>query len=114
MILTTLLWGAAIIAGVGIVAAFWNDLVTFLKKAVQKVQQVVAGIVYGARVFIQKMREGIKEISRHYSKVEGHWQETTVTRTVSESEVPKEILQRANHSNELDITDELEMQLKNA
>lgn len=114
MILTTLLWGAAIIAGAGILAAFWNDLVDFLKKALKKVEQVVAGFVYGSKVFIQKLREGVKEISRHYSKVEGHWQETTVTRTISESEVPKEILQRAKYSNELDITDELQMQLENA
>lgn len=114
MILTGLLWGAAIIAGIGIVAAFWNDLVDFLKKAVQKVQQIVAGIVYGARVFIQKLYEGVKEISRHYSKVDGHWQETTVTKTIPESKVPKEILQRANGYSELDITDELEMQLENA
>ena len=36
MILTALLFGAAVIAGAGIVAAFWNDLVAFLKKAVEK------------------------------------------------------------------------------
>ena len=70
MLLTTLLWGAAFIAGVGIVAAFWNDLVNFLKKAVQKVRQIVEGIVYGCKVFVKKMREGVKEISRHYSKVD--------------------------------------------
>ncbi len=38
MILTALLWGAGILAGVGIVAAFWNDIVKFLKKAVEKVE----------------------------------------------------------------------------
>ena len=114
MILTTLLLGAAIIAGVGIVAAFWNDLVKFLKKAIQKVRQLVEGIVYGCKVFVRKIREGIKEISRHYSKVDQHWEETTVTKTISESEVPPEILERARASEELDITDELEMQLESA
>ena len=114
MILTTLLWGAAIIAGVGIVAAFWFDLVKFLKKAVEKVRQVVDGVVYGFKVFVTKMREGVREISRHYSKVDQHWEETTVTRTVSESEVPPEILARAEAYRELDITDELEMELSNA
>lgn len=111
MILTTLLWGAAIIAGVGIVAAFWNDFVNFLKKAAERVQQLVGGVVYGFRVFVQKLQEGVKEISRHYSKVEQHWEETTVTRRVSESEVPPEILARANANMELDITEEMEMQL---
>lgn len=114
MILTTLLWGAAIIAGVGIIASFWNDLLNFLKKAAEKVQQLVAGVVYGCKVFIMKMREGVREISRHYSKVDQHWEETTVTKTISESEVPPEILARANANMELDITEEMEMQLTNA
>jgi len=111
MILSTLLWGTAIIAEVGIVAAFWNDLVDFLKKAVNKVQQIVAGIVYGSKAFVKKIREGIKEISHHYTKVDQHWQETTVTKIISESEVPPKILERAKADRELDITDELEMQL---
>jgi len=114
MILTTLLWGAAIIAGVGIVATFWNELVSFLKKAVQKVREMVAGVLYGFKVFVKKLREGVKEISRHYSKVDQHWEETTVTKTIPESEVPPEILERAQANVELDITDELEMELTNA
>ena len=64
MILTSLICGAAIIAGIGIIAAFWNDLVNFLKKALQKVQQLVEGIVYGCKVFVKKLQEGVKEISR--------------------------------------------------
>ncbi len=114
MILSTLLWGAAVIAGVGIVAAFWNDIVSFLKKATKKVSELVSGVVYGCKVFLQKVKEGAKEISRHYSKVDQHWEETTVTRVVSESEVPREILERADAYRELDITDELEMQLASA
>lgn len=111
MILIPLLLGAAV---VGIVAAFWKDLVNFLRKAVQKVQQIISGIVYGCRVFVKKIHEGVKEISRHYSRVDQHWEETTVTRVVSESEVPSEILERARANEELDITDELEMQLESA
>ena len=41
-LLTALLFGAAVIAGAGIVAAFWNDLVAFLKKAVEKVRAAQA------------------------------------------------------------------------
>lgn len=114
MILTGLLLGAVALAGIGIVAAFWNDLVSFLKKAVNKVKQIVNGIVYGCKVFVRKLSEGVKEISRHYSKVDQHWEETTVTRTINESEVPPEILERANRGQDLDITDELEMQLESA
>ena len=109
MILTALILGAALI---GIAAAFWKDLVNFLQKAIHKVQQIVAGIVYGCRVLVKKIREGVKEISRHYSKVENHWEETTITKIVPESEVPTEILERARAYEEVDITEELEMQLE--
>lgn len=101
-------------AAVGILATFWKDFINFVNKALEKVQQLVAGTVYGFKVFVEKMKEGVKEISRHYSKVDQHWEETTVTRTISESEVPPEILARANVGIELDITDEMEMQLTNA
>lgn len=111
MILTALIVGCAI---AGLLAAFWKDLVGFLQKAIDKVKQVVSGILYGSKVFIKKLGEAVKEISRHYSKVDGHWQETTVTRQISASEVPKDILERAGYGTELDITDELEMQLESA
>lgn len=117
MIFTTLLLGAALIAGVGIVAAFWNDLVSFLKKAVEKVQALVAGIVYGTKVFLRKIGEAIKEISRSYSKVGDHWQETVITREIPASKVPEDILARADamgYGQEMDITDELEMKLESA
>lgn len=117
MILTALLLGAVAIAGVGIAAAFWNDLVAFLKKAIEKVQEVVAGIVYGTKVFLRKIGEAFKEVSRHYSKVDDHWQETIVTREIPANKVPDEILARANalsNGQELDISDELEMQLESA
>ena len=108
MILANILLGIAV---VGLLGAFWDDLVNFLKKAIEKVRKVVSGIVYGCKVFVQKFREGVKEISRHYSKVDEHWQETVVTKTIEESEVPKDILERAKSGREIDITDELEMKL---
>jgi len=112
MILTSVILGAVLTAGViGIVATFWNDIIAFLKNAVEKVKQVVAGVVYGCKVFVKKLSEGVREISRHYSKVDGYWQETTVTKTISEREVPPEILERAKNQEELDITNELELQL---
>lgn len=115
MIPIAILLGAGIIGGIGIVSLFWNDLITFLKKAINKVKQLVDGIVYGSKVFIKKFYEGFKEISRHYSKVGETWQETTITKTISADKVPPEILERARYQNyEVDITDELEMQLTSA
>ena len=101
----------AVIVGSGLLAVFWKDILNFLQKAIRKVQQVVEGILYGSKVMIRKISDGFKEISRHYSKLDGVWQETTITRTVPESQVPKEFRERAARCEELDITDELEMQL---
>lgn len=116
MILTSLIVGGIIAAGViGIIATFWDDILAFLKKALAKVKSIVKGIVYGAQVFMKKLKEGCQEIARYYSKVEDHWEETIVTKTISENQVPKEILERAERAaHEIDITDELELQLQNA
>lgn len=111
MILTTLLVTAGVIVGVGLLATFWNDIVGWLKRAVQKVKEIVGFATYGFTVFIRKLREGLKEISKHYSKVQNKWQETIVTRQIDESEVPEEIRRKASMSCDTEITEELEMQL---
>lgn len=116
MILTALLFGAAVIAGVGLVALFWNDLVDFLKRAIKKVQQIVSGIVYGFKVFVKKTLEGFQEISKTYSKKQDTWEETTTTHTVDESEVPADIVAKAEakKGQEVDMTDEVELQLQSS
>jgi len=101
---------AATVIGVGIIAAFWDSVRSWILRAAEKVKQVVKGIVYGATVFIKKISEGIQEISKHYSKNGAQWEETVVTRTVSASEVPPEIRNKAQ-AYETDITDELQNQL---
>ena len=109
MILTALIVGCVI----GILGAFWDDL-AFLKKAIEKVKQLIRGVVQGAKIFLRKIREGIQEISRNYTYENGRWEETTVTRTVPESEVPADIRARVGYSADLDITDEMQLKLENA
>ena len=111
MIWGALLCGAAIAVGVGIFVAFWDDLRDFLTKAAAKARQLADGIVYGCRVFIKKLQEGVQEISRHYYKVGQQWEEAEFTRQVPASEVPPELLARADTNVELDITEEMEMKL---
>lgn len=111
MILVTLLFGAVLIAGA---ATYWSKIVDWLKRAIQKVKEIVNMVVYGVKVFVRKINEAIKEISKHYSQDEyGKWHETVVTREVDESEVPSDIRERANRARneEIDITDELELKL---
>ena len=107
MILASMIIGGLVL---GTLIHFWKDMVTFLKKAIDKTIQICRGIFYGARVFIKKMGEAYKEIAKNYSKTSmGKWEETIITRTVPESEVPKEIREKAM-SKEIDITNELERQ----
>ena len=61
MILTALLLGAVAIAGVGIAAAFWNDLVAFLKRAIEKVQAVVAESFTARKSFSEKSAKHSKK-----------------------------------------------------
>ena len=111
MILTSLILGAAAIAAttavVGTVAHYWNEITSWLKRAIDKVKTIVKGIVYGCKVLARKISEGFKEISRHYSKKGTQWEETTVTRTIPESEVPPDILAKVGYE-ETDLSDEYE------
>lgn len=111
MILTTLLTVAVIATGIGLLATFWNDMVSWLKRAVAKVKEIVGIASYGFTVFVRKIREGLKEISKHYSKKQNKWQETIVTKEIDESEVPDEIRAKASMSYDTEITDMLQNEL---
>lgn len=99
-------------AAVGVVAAFWDNIKHFLKWALEKVKETVSGIVHGCKVFIEKTGDGIKEISRYYSKEGKNWTLTTISKSLSESEVPPEFLERTRRQKEVDITGETEHQLE--
>ena len=104
--LTTLLLGAVI---VGIVAAFWDELLDFVKKGLKKVKRTVELL----KVFVQKVQNGVKEIARYYARVGQNWEETTITRTISEDELPEEIRNKKSYkkNKETEITEELENML---
>ena len=113
MILTGLLMGAALLVGVSLLTAFWNDITDWLKRAAQKVKDVVGVFAIGFTVFVKKMREGLKEISKHYTKKGTQWEETVVTKEISEDQVPPEIRAKANSMYETDITKDYELALTN-
>ena len=104
--LATLLLGAVI---VGIVAAFWDELLDFVKKGLKKVKRTVELL----KVFVQKVQNGVKEIARYYSRAGQKWEETTITRTISEDELPEEIRNKKSYkkNKETEITEELEYML---
>ena len=98
-------------AVVGTIAYFWDSIREWLQDVVQKVKNIIEGIVYGCRVFAKKIREGILEISKHYSKKGTKWQEYAVMREIDESEVPEEILAKVGRT-EVDLTDDFSEALK--
>lgn len=114
MILESILIGAAIIAGGSLLAVFWNDIVSWLKRGISKVKQMIKIGVYGTKVFIRAgSKATVEEISRHFSKDHNNrWHETVVTREVPANKVPADIRKRAKYGREVDITSELELQLK--
>jgi len=111
MIFTTLLF----VLGAFTLASFWEEFRNWLKEVVTKVKKIIKRAVIGFKIFVKKMGEAIKEISKNYSQnEEGRWHETVVSREISESEVPADILEKAKRQQgiEVDVTEELELQLK--
>ncbi len=97
---------------VATLAEYWQELVEWVKKCINAVKKLIEGIVYGFKVFITKVSEAIKEISKHYSKEGNQWTETIQTRVISADEVPDEILAKARYNKETDITEDMEEQLE--
>ncbi|WP_274362818.1 hypothetical protein [Paenibacillus thermotolerans] len=114
MILTTILVAALATAGAAAVIAFWDDIRSWLKNVVKKLNAAVKATLIGIKAFIKRTKEAYVEIIKGYQKDEnGQWHMTTETRTVPESEVPPEIRAKAQQMNkEADITNELEKELK--
>lgn len=108
----TLLLLTGVIAGAGIIATFWKEIVNWLKRILDKIKTMVQGTVAGFKVFFTRMQGMGKEISKNYVKVGTKWQETIVEKTVELSEIPKEYLDKMTISErEYDFTEELEQQL---
>lgn len=106
---------AAVVIGLSV---FWSDCVNFLKDTIEQVKKTVEGILFGTKVFIQKIGEMAQEIAKHYTKKGDVWKETTYTREVPASEVPQDIREKAKQAERIneavDITQRLELELKGA
>ena len=111
MIGTILLLGAAVIGG-GLIATFWNAIVDWLKRVLEKLKTLVQGAVEGFRIFFVNMQNTAKQISKNYAKVGMKWQETIVERTVEINDIPKEYLEKmTTYGKQYEYTQELERQL---
>ena len=104
---------AAFIAGMII---YWKQIVEWIKKATNKIKEVLGITIQGIRTFVEKTIDSIKNISKYYNenKVTGAWEETVYTKVVSENEIPSDILEkiRATEMNtQISTTEELQLVL---
>ncbi len=113
-----LVWlaGAAVGALVGgaIIAAFWKEIVGWIKKVVDKLPPSVRQNLQGAMAFVEKVAGALKNIMNYYSFNEEtqKWTETVVSREVDESSIPEHIREKVKLSAKVDITDELQEKLE--
>jgi len=117
MIPILLFAGIAFVAGVAL-AAFWKDLIPWLKKAAEKVSEVIkklaSAILVGVKVYIQKTNGIIKRVAKYYSqdKETKRWSEHVATQEISEDEVPEDIRRMGDISAApIDISDKVEKQM---
>jgi|GEM_PF-1842554 len=117
MIPILLVAGIAFVAGVAL-AAFWKDLIPWLKKAAEKVSEVIkklaSAILVGVKVYIQKTNGIIKRVAKYYSqdKETKRWSEHVATQEISEDEVPEDIRRMGViDAAPIDISDKVEKQM---
>lgn len=112
MIVTALLAAGAIVAGVGIIATFWNEIVAWLRRVLDKLKTMIQGSIEGFKIFFAKMEGSGKQIAKNYAKIGTKWKETIVEKTIQLDEIPEEYRQRMTAVNtEYEFTEELENQL---
>lgn len=104
---------AVFIAGL---VVFWKKIVEWIKKASNKIKEVLGVVVEGVRTFIIRTEDGLKNKSVYYNvnKITGELEATVYTKKVDESEVPPEILAKVNAqpiNTEVSTTEELRLQL---
>ncbi len=101
---------------------YWRNILEWIKKAANKIKEVLGITVQGTRTFISKSLEGslegFKNISKYYSEnnLTGEWEETVYTKSVSRSEIPPEILAKVDSGafdTEISTTEELQLILTN-
>lgn len=93
MVLLTL----GILAGLALVgiALYWRNIIEWIGRVWEKLQQRIQGNIEGVRTFIVKTKEGFKNETKYYSrnKITEEWEETVILKSVDESEIPRSILQ---------------------
>ncbi len=119
MIAIGLIIGAGIIAGIAaLVAAYWNKIVSFIKKAVEKIENKLGNNskIYGVCTALKKLGNKFQNRIKNYrkDKEKDKWIETIVTYEENAVDIPEEYRNYAENVDEYDTTALLEQQLLEA
>lgn len=108
------LLGVALAAGAVALAVFWKEIVGWIKRVYEKLPASIKQNLQGAVAFVERIAGVIKNIMNYYSYNEEtqKWTETTVSREVDESQIPKHIREKVKVNAKVDITDELQEKLE--
>jgi hypothetical protein len=118
MLTTSLIFIAIFLVTVSLIivfdleAAFWREIKSWMIRTAENVEKVTGQVVLGQKLFFKRSEDMIKQISKNYSKniINNIWQETIVTRQISEDEMPEEVTNKVD-TTEKDFTKELELKL---
>lgn len=99
---------------IGALLVFWQDIVKWIKKAANKIKEVLGVAAEGTKTFITKTTDGLKNKSKYYykNKVTTEWEEVVYTKSVNENDVPADILAKVRNSSvdeEVSTTEELKL-----
>lgn len=114
MIPVLLIAGLAFAVGVAVVT-FWDEIKKYLGLAYQHVKKMLHAAIVGVVAYVKKgsIAGAVIAAYKFYSKDDkGRWQETVTTKTISESEVPEHIRRKLEECEQLDISEELQLELK--
>lgn len=103
-----------------VIVSFWDEIKQALKSAITKVKENLRKLSHAAIVGFttylktRNISSAVMSAFKFYSKDKaGQYHETTVTKQISESELPDNIRQKLEWSQgqEIDISDELALEL---
>ena len=114
-----LLWlaGAAVVGVMGgvAIAVYWKKIIAWIEKVYEKLPSSIQQELQGAMAFLRKIDEIYTNVMKYYSYSEKteEWTETTVSSTVKDpNEIPQKFRDLVKHKKEIDISDDLQEQLK--
>ena len=106
--------GAA--AAGGMTAFFWEDIKQFLKGTLDDIRRLTSKFIHGCKVFLRRIKNGlsrmVKIMVKYYIKNNNCWEQISYHQILDENEVPLELLEQSSYEEELDISKQTQLILR--